>query len=104
MPKRGRGPEPAAKEEKLANRSPACDGFSIDRQRPAPCRLGETASLVTVANLLTFLAMPDLLSCSGQDGPRAGREPAVKREEEEPATDEEVEEARRTSRSYPRGR
>jgi hypothetical protein len=34
------------------------------------------------------------------------RRPAVEREveEEEPATDEEAEEARRNSRSYPRGR
>jgi hypothetical protein len=49
--------------------------------------------------------MPNLLSCSGQDGPRAGRGPAVEREveEEEPASEEEVEEARRTSR-YPRRR
>jgi hypothetical protein len=44
--------------------------------------------------------MPNLLSCSGQDGPRAGRGPAVEREveEEEPASEEEVEEARRTGR------
>jgi hypothetical protein len=61
-----------------------------------------------VANLLTFPAMPDLLSCSGQDGPRAERRPAVTtevEEEEEPATDEEVEKARRSgSGRYPHGR
>jgi hypothetical protein len=58
------------------------------------------------ANLLTFRATPDLLSCSGQDGPRAGRRPAVEREveDEEEVSDEEAEEARRTSRSYPRER
>ena len=73
-----------------------------------PYRCAGAKSLAAAANVLTFRATPDLLSCSGQDGPRAGRSPAVEREVEEkepkPATDEKAEEARRTSRSYPRGR
>jgi hypothetical protein len=63
-------------------------------------------SLAEEASFLTFRATPDLLSCSGQDGPRAGRGPAVERqvEDEEEASEAEVEKARRTSRNYPRGR
>ena len=93
---------------KLFNRRGAV-GSTACRPKPSvgqlPYRRAGAKSLAAAANLLTFRATPDSLSCSGQDRPRAGRSPAVEREveDEEEASDEEAEEARRSGR-YPRGR